>query len=68
LQPDSLGRASFCFFYEAGCYRSAEAGRAAQISPGDGPAVLKNDIYRIENDIGGGINNHLAWHKILQSG
>ncbi len=28
-------------------------------------AVLKNDIYWIENNIGGGINNHLAWHKML---
>jgi len=28
-------------------------------------AVLKNDIYWIENDIGGGINNHLAWHKMM---
>lgn len=36
-----------------------------QVSPGDGPAVLKNDSYWIENDIGGGINNHLAWHKML---
>jgi len=30
-----------------------------------GRAVLKNDIYWIENDIGGGINNHLAWHKMM---
>lgn len=28
-------------------------------------AILKNDIYWIENDIGGGINNHLAWHKMM---
>lgn len=28
-------------------------------------AVLKNDIYWIENNIGGGINNHLAWHKMM---
>jgi len=28
-------------------------------------AVLKNDIHWIENDIGGGINNHLAWHKMM---
>ncbi len=28
-------------------------------------AVLKNDIYWIENGIGGGINNHLAWHKAM---
>lgn len=26
-------------------------------------AVLKNDAYWLEHDIGGGINNHLAWHK-----
>jgi len=30
-----------------------------------GRAVLKNDIYWIENNIGGGINNHLAWHKMM---
>ena len=30
-----------------------------------GRAILKNDIYWIENDIGGGINNHLAWHKMM---
>jgi hypothetical protein len=29
-----------------------------------GRAVLANDIYWIENGIGGGINNHLAWHKM----
>ncbi len=28
-------------------------------------AVMKNDLYWIENDIGGGINNHLAWHKMM---
>lgn len=28
-------------------------------------AVLRNDIYWIENNIGGGINNHLAWHKAM---
>ncbi len=28
-------------------------------------AVLKNDVYWIEHDIGGGINNHLAWHKAM---
>jgi len=28
-------------------------------------AVLKNDIYWIKNDIGGGLNNHLAWHKMI---
>lgn len=28
-------------------------------------AVLKNDIYWIKNNIGGGINNHLAWHKMM---
>jgi hypothetical protein len=27
-------------------------------------AVAKNDIYWIEHGIGGGINNHLAWHKL----
>jgi hypothetical protein len=26
-------------------------------------AELRNDRYWIENGIGGGINNHLAWHK-----
>jgi len=30
-----------------------------------GRSVLKNDIYWIENNIGGGINNHLAWHKMM---
>lgn len=30
-----------------------------------GRAILKNDVYWIENDIGGGINNHLAWHKMM---
>ncbi len=30
-----------------------------------GRAVLKNDVYWIENQIGGGINNHLAWHKMM---
>jgi hypothetical protein len=29
-----------------------------------GRAVLANDIYWIDNNIGGGINNHLAWHKM----
>ena len=28
-------------------------------------AVMKNDIYWIKNNIGGGINNHLAWHKMM---
>ncbi len=28
-------------------------------------AVLRNDVYWIENGIGGGINNHLAWHKMM---
>lgn len=28
-------------------------------------AVLKNDVYWIDNNIGGGINNHLAWHKMM---
>ncbi len=28
-------------------------------------AVAKNDIYWIDNNIGGGINNHLAWHKMM---
>jgi len=30
-----------------------------------GRAIMKNDIYWIENNIGGGINNHLAWHKMM---
>ncbi len=30
-----------------------------------GRAVLKNDVYWIDNNIGGGINNHLAWHKMM---
>jgi hypothetical protein len=30
-----------------------------------GRAVMKNDVYWIENNIGGGINNHLAWHKMM---
>lgn len=33
-----------------------------------GRAVLKNDVYWIENNIGGGINNHLAWHKMMLGG
>jgi len=28
-------------------------------------AVARNDVYWIKNDIGGGINNHLAWHKMM---
>jgi len=28
-------------------------------------AVANNDVYWIKNDIGGGINNHLAWHKMM---
>jgi hypothetical protein len=28
-----------------------------------GTAVARNDAFWIANDIGGGINNHLAWHK-----
>lgn len=28
-------------------------------------AVAKNDAYWIANGIGGGINNHLAWHKLM---
>ncbi len=28
-------------------------------------AVMKNDAYWIKNNIGGGINNHLAWHKMM---
>jgi len=28
-------------------------------------AVLKNDSFWTENNIGGGINNHLAWHKMM---
>ncbi len=30
-----------------------------------GRAVLKNDVYWVEHNIGGGINNHLAWHKMM---
>jgi hypothetical protein len=30
-----------------------------------GQAIMKNDVYWIENNIGGGINNHLAWHKMM---
>ncbi len=30
-----------------------------------GQAVLKNDTYWIANNVGGGINNHLAWHKMM---
>lgn len=30
-----------------------------------GRAVLANDVFWIENKIGGGINNHLAWHKMM---
>jgi len=26
-------------------------------------AIMKNDCFWIENNIGGGLNNHLAWHK-----
>lgn len=28
-------------------------------------AVARNDVYWIENEIGGRINNHLAWHKAM---
>ncbi len=28
-------------------------------------AVARNDVYWIDNNIGGGINNHLAWHKAM---
>jgi len=28
-------------------------------------AVAKNDVYWIDNNVGGGINNHLAWHKAM---
>ncbi len=28
-------------------------------------AVLRNDVYWITNNIGGGLNNHLAWHKMM---
>lgn len=28
-------------------------------------AVANNDIYWIKNNIGGGLNNHLAWHKMI---
>lgn len=27
-------------------------------------AVAANDVYWMDNNIGGGINNHLAWHKL----
>jgi hypothetical protein len=30
-----------------------------------GRAVLRNDAYWIANNVGGGINNHLAWHKMM---
>ena len=30
-----------------------------------GRAVLRNDAYWVENRVGGGINNHLAWHKMM---
>ena len=28
-------------------------------------AIAANDAYWIENSIGGGLNNHLAWHKMM---
>lgn len=28
-------------------------------------ALGRNDVFWIDNNIGGGINNHLAWHKAL---
>ena len=28
-------------------------------------AVVRNDVYWIDNNIGGGLNNHLAWHKAI---
>ncbi|HOW70883.1 MAG TPA: alginate lyase family protein [Phycisphaerae bacterium] len=28
-------------------------------------AVARNDVYWIDNGIGGGLNNHLAWHKAM---
>lgn len=28
-------------------------------------AVARNDVYWIDNNVGGGINNHLAWHKMM---
>ena len=28
-------------------------------------AVAKNDAYWMANNVGGGINNHLAWHKAM---
>lgn len=43
----------------------SERGRLDGFFTRMGRAVLKNDIYWIENDIGGGINNHLAWHKMM---
>ena len=30
-----------------------------------GAAVAKNDALWIANNIGGGLNNHLAWHKLM---
>lgn len=28
-------------------------------------AVARNDVFWIDNHIGGGLNNHLAWHKMI---
>jgi hypothetical protein len=43
----------------------AERGKADALMSRLGAAVLKNDIYWIRNNIGGGLNNHLAWHKAM---
>jgi hypothetical protein len=42
-----------------------ERGRLDAFFTRMGRAVLRNDVYWIENNIGGGINNHLAWHKMI---
>lgn len=28
-------------------------------------AVARNDVFWIDNGVGGGVNNHLAWHKLM---
>lgn len=30
-----------------------------------GDAVARNDLYWVRHNIGGGLNNHLAWHKMM---
>jgi len=46
-------------------FSAAERARLDKFFTRMARAVLKNDIYWIENAIGGGINNHLAWHKMM---